>query len=254
MGKQKDVSGDKKMALSGHLKELRNRLIICLVCFTAAFLFCLNYAVDIVSLLTDIGRSYGYHYVYIAPQELLLEYFSVALIAGIGLVFPVLAYQIWAFICPGLKRKENILFVLAVLFGLAFFVTGVLFAYKIMLPFMLEFLIGIKAGTYITASISVQNYISFLLTVFLIFGIVFELPVLSVLLTQMGLVKVAWMKKGRRVVIVLIFLIAAFITPPDIVSQIIVAIPMIGLYEFSILVCSVLIKLRRSKAQKEPEE
>ena len=154
---------------------------------------------------------------FLAPQELLLQHFSVALIAGLCLSLPILAYQIWAFIRPGLRAKENILFVLSALFGLVFFIIGVLFAYKIMLPFMLEFLIGIQTGTYISASISVQNYISFLLTIFLIFGVVFELPVLSVVLTQLRLIKVEWMKKGRRVVIVVIFLVAAFITPPDIV-------------------------------------
>ena len=88
---------------------------------------------------------------------------------------------------------------------------------------------------------------SFLLTIFVIFGIAFELPVVSVLLTQMGLLKVKWMKVGRRFVIVLIFLVAAIITPPDIVSQIMVAVPMIGLYELSILISSLLLRLRRRR-------
>jgi sec-independent protein translocase protein TatC len=92
------------------------------------------------------------------------------------------------------------------------------------------------------------------MTIFLIFGIVFELPVVSVLLTQMGLLKPEWMKKGTRVVIVVIFVVAALITPPDIVSQIMVAIPMIGLYELSILLCTICQKLRGAKATEEPEE
>ncbi len=110
---------------------------------------------------------------------------------------------------------------------------------------MLHFLIGISAGSEITASISVQNYITFLLTIFMIFGIVFELPVISVLLTQMRLLKVEWMKKGRRVIIIVIFVVAALITPPDIVSQVMVAIPMVGLYEISIIICSILMKFRK---------
>lgn len=254
MRKQKKTVKAKDMALSGHLKELRNRVAVCIICFVAAFLVCLNYAADIVELLTDIGKAYGYRYVFLAPQELLLQHFSVALIAGLCLSLPILAYQIWAFIRPGLRAKENILFVLSALFGLVFFIIGVLFAYKIMLPFMLEFLIGIQTGTYISASISVQNYISFLLTIFLIFGVVFELPVLSVVLTQLRLIKVEWMKKGRRVVIVVIFLIAAFITPPDIVSQIMVAVPMLGLYELSILICSLLMKFRKPKKEMDESE
>ena len=166
----------------------------------------------------------------------------------------MILYQIWAFIRPGLEFKENLFLALAIVFGLVCFVGGVYFAYKLMLPFMLEFLIGIKAGTGIAASISVHNYISFLLTIFVIFGVVFELPVLSVLLTQLGLVKVGWMKKARKVIVVVIFFVAAIITPPDIVSQIMVAIPMLLLYEFSIFLCWLLMKLRRrGETEKEAD-
>jgi sec-independent protein translocase protein TatC len=137
------------------------------------------------------------------------------------------------------------------IFGLICFCIGVYFAYRIMLPFMLHFLISLSTGSGVTASISVQNYMTFLMTLFLIFGIVFELPVVSVLLTQMGLLKVEWMKKGRRVVIVVIFVIAALITPPDIVSQIMVAIPMIALYELSIILCTICQKLKGTDGQVE---
>lgn len=254
MGKKKKGSEEKTMALSGHLRELRNRLLVCLVCVVAVFTVCLYFAADIVELLTDIGKAYGYRYVYISPQELLLEHFSVSLVAAVCVALPVILYQVWAFIRPGLEFKENLFLVLAIVFGLACFVGGVYFAYKLMLPFMLEFLIGIKAGTGIAASISVHNYISFLLTIFVIFGVVFELPVISVLLTQLGLVKVEWMKKARKVIIVVIFFVAAIITPPDIISQIMVAIPMLLLYEFSIFLCWFLMKFRRKEEPEEDEE
>lgn len=245
---------EKNMTLSGHLRELRNRLVICLVCLVASFLVGLHFAPDLIDFLTDIGKEYGYVYVYIAPQELLMQYFSVALLAGVCITLPVILYHTWAFVQPGLRKNENILFLLAMFFGLVFFVVGILFAYRVMLPFMLYFLINISKGSGITASISVQNYVTFLLTIFLIFGVVFELPVLSVLLTQLGLLKVKWMKTGRRFVIVLIFFLAAVITPPDIVSQIMVAIPMIGLYELSILISSLLLRLRRRKKRADGDE
>jgi sec-independent protein translocase protein TatC len=95
---------------------------------------------------------------------------------------------------------------------------------------------------------------SFLLTIFMIFGVVFELPVVTVALTQMGLLKVKWMRAGRRAVIVVIFLIAALITPPDIVSQIMVAIPMIGLYELSIIISSILLKVRKKKKSEDEDD
>ena len=242
------------MTLTGHLKELRHRLVICVICLVATSLAGLHFAPGLVERLTDIGRGYGYSYVFLAPQELLMQHFSISLLASVCITFPVLLYQIWAFVRPGLKKKENLVFVLAVTFGLLCFLVGVYFAYRIMLPFMLEFLIGVSAGTEIAASITVANYITFLLTMFMIFGIVFELPVLSVMLTQLGLVKVEWMKKGRRFVIVIIFFVAAVITPPDIVSQIMVAVPMIGLYELSVILCTILSKLKRKKKKEAEEE
>lgn len=253
MGKRKtkEVQNEKSMALSGHLRELRNRLVVCIACLVVSFLIGLHYAPDIVKALTDIGKNYGYTYVYIAPQELLMQYFSVAMLVGVCITFPVLFYHIWSFIQPGLRRNENLLFLSAMFFGLICFAAGVLFAYKIMLPFMLYFLVGIGMGSDITAAISVQNYITFLLTIFMIFGIVFELPVLSVILTQMRLLRVEWMKKGRRVIIIVIFVVAAFITPPDIVSQIMIAIPMIGLYELSILICSFLMRFKKPDQEEE---
>lgn len=250
MGRQKE----KNMTLSGHLRELRNRLVACLVCLIISFLVGLHFAPDLVDFLTGLGKAYGYTYVYIAPQELLMEYFSVALIAGVCITLPLILYNIWAFVQPGLKKNENLLFLSAMFFGLICFVIGIIFAYRIMLPFMLYFLIDISRGSGITASISVQNYLTFLLTIFMIFGIVFELPVVSVLLTQMGLLKIKWMKQGRRFVIVLIFFVAAVITPPDIVSQIMVAVPMVGLYELSIIISSLLLRLRRRKKKKTEEE
>ncbi len=254
MSKKDKKNPEKEMALSGHLKELRNRILVCVVCLVATFAVCLYFAPKLVEFLTDLGKAYGYQYVYIAPQELLMQHFSISLLAAVCVTFPVILYEIWAFIRPGLKKRENLFFVLAVLFGLVCFCAGVYFAYRIMLPFMLQFLIGVSAGTGISAAITVENYIGFLLTMFIIFGVVFELPVLSVMLTQLGIVKVAWMKKGRRVMIVVMFFVGAVITPPDVVSQVMVAIPMIGLYELSIQISSLLLRFRKPKKDKDDEE
>ena len=249
--KEKNSSDDGTMSVSGHLKELRNRIIVCLVCLAVSFLVCLHFSSDFVNLLTQIGKQYGYNFVYISPQELLLQYISVSLVMSVVVTFPVIIYQIWAFIQPGLKDNENSLLVATLISGLIFFVLGVLFAYKIMLPFMLRFLIELSRGSDVRASVSVAQYITFLMTIFLVLGLVFELPIVAVILTELGLIKTSWMKKGRRVVIVLIFFIAAVITPPDIVSQVMVAVPMIGLYELSIVICSVLEKRKRRKKDDE---
>lgn len=197
------------MSLSGHLRELRNRVVICVVCLVFTFLVGLHFAPDLVELLTGMGEQYGYQYVYIAPQELLMQYFSVALIAALCIAFPVIAYNIWAFMKPGLRKNENFLIRAALVCGLGCFVIGVLFAYYIMIPFMLHFLIDLSRGSDITASISVQSYLTFLFSIFLIFGIIFELPVMSVVLTQVGILKTKWMRKGRKLIVICIFVISA---------------------------------------------
>ncbi len=240
--KKQPVSPDGTMSVTDHLKELRNRIVICVVCLLVFFLLGLRFAPALIELLTGIGKKYGYVFVYIAPQELLMQYFSVAMIVSVCLSLPVLLYHIWGFIQPGLKENENRLFAGALIAGMTCFIVGVLFAYGIMLPFMLRFLIELSKGSTVSASVSVANYISFLMTVFVIMGIVFELPVVCILLNSLGLLRVEWMVKARKFVIVLIFFIAAVVTPPDIVSQCMVAIPMLGLYQLSIWICTLLNK------------
>ena len=114
---ERNKSDDGTMSVSGHLKELRSRIIICVVCLVASFLIGLHFASDIVNLLTDIGKKFGYTFVYISPQELLLQYFSVAMIAAVVITFPVIMYHVWAFIQPGLKKNENTLFLGALVSG-----------------------------------------------------------------------------------------------------------------------------------------
>ena len=243
------VPSDGSMSLSGHLKELRNRILVCVVLLVAVFALCLSVAPRLVTMLTDMGQRYNYVYVYIAPQELFLVYMNLSLVGALVVCFPVLGYQIYAFCSPGLSAKERTYISGSLVAGGLCFLAGVAFAYFISLPFMLRFLIQFTGEVDVAASISIQQYVSFLLTVFVIFGMVFELPVVSVLLTGLGIVRAEWLMKGRKVMIVVIFVMAAIITPPDIVSQIMVAIPMIGLYELSIALSKFVGKLKREKVE-----
>ena len=247
---KKPANPDGSMSLSGHLKELRNRILVCVILLVAMFALCLRFAPQIVTALTDMGEKYKYVYVYIAPQELFLVYMNVALVGAVVICFPVLAYQIYAFCSPGLSGKERTYISGALVAGGLCFLAGVAFAYFISLPFMLHFLIQFTftGEVAVSPSISIQSYVSFLLTVFVIFGLVFELPVVSVLLTGLGIVRAEWLVKGRKVMIVVIFVLAAIITPPDIVSQIMVAIPMIGLYELSIALSRVVGRAKKTAA------
>lgn len=235
------MAEDGSMTLTGHLKELRNRLIICAVVFVVGVVVSLAYADRLIDLLTAMGRDY-YEFVSIAPQEKLMQYFRVSLIAAVIVTIPVALYQVYAFAKPGLKRSESFFFRLVLLFGLALFCVGVLFAYKVTLPFMLNFLVTLEGTDYITASISIESYINLCLTMFIIFGCVFEMPLVTIILAKMGIANPEIMKKGRGVAIVLIFLVAAIITPPDIVSQCFVAVPMCLLYFISIFLSGIFYK------------
>lgn len=244
-----EKSPDGSMSISGHLKELRNRVLICVVVLVVGFCGCLAIAPRLVTLFTDMGNAFGYVFVYLAPQELLLEYFNMALIGGLILSFPVIVYHIYAFCSPGLKTKERNYVKIGLIAGTLFFVLGVVFARLVSVPFMLRFLISFTGEVDVAASISIQQYISFLVTVFLIFGIVFEMPVVTSVLTMLGVLKQEWLKKGRKFMIVAIFFLAAVITPPDVISQILIAFPMLLLYEISILLSGFLGKRRKQNSE-----
>lgn len=255
--KKKNKNADSQggnMSLTGHLKELRNRIVVSLVVLIVGVIVCFSYSERVVTLLTDIGVQYGYEFVYIRPQELLLVYFSISLIGALVIALPVIAYEIFAFCGPGLKKREKAFLLLAMIFGTIFFGLGVLFVYKIMMPFMLRFLISFSHQVIVSASISIQEYMTFMMSVFLIFGVIFELPVLSVILTGLGLIKPVWLIKARKVMIVVIFFMAAVFTPPDIVSQIMVAIPIILLYELSIILSRICYRFRRKEKEKAEAE
>jgi len=244
------TSEDKKhdeasMPLSGHLRELRKRLVIVAIVLFAFVLISLRFAPQIVTVLTDMGSGYGYQFVYLAPQELLLVYLNIALICGCVLTLPVFVYHAYGFCSPGLEKKEQTFAKLALVGGTGCFLLGVAFARYVSLPFMLSFLIQFTSQVDVSASISIDQYVSFLLTVFIIFGCVFELPVVTVLLTALGIIKADWLAKGRKVMIVVIFFIAAVITPPDIVSQIMVALPIVLLYQISILLSRLVEKRKK---------
>ena len=241
------------MSISGHLKELRNRVLICVIVLLVGFCACLGIAPKLVTIFTDMGKPFDYEFVYLAPQELLMVQLSVALIGSFVVAFPLIAYHVYGFCSPGLRTKEKTVIILTMLAGTVFFLIGVIFAYYITVPFMLRFLIQFTGVVTVSASISIQEYVNFLLTVFIIFGLVFEMPVISSLLSMLGILRAEWLKKARKAAVVLIFVLAAIITPPDVVSQIMVAIPMIALYEVSIILCRLFSK-RSKKQNMEKEE
>lgn len=248
------MSEDGSMTLTGHLKELRNRLIICAAVFVVGVIGFLAISDKLIDLLTAMAMNANYTFVFLAPQEKLMQYFRVSLIAAVIVTIPVALYQIYAFAKPGLKKSETFFLKLVILLGLALFCVGVLFAYKLMMPFMLRFLsTGIEGADYIQTTTSIESYVNLCLTMFVIFGCVFEMPLVTIILSKMGIIYPDLLKKARGVAIVCIFFIAAVVTPPDIVSQCMVALPMVLLYFISIFLSGVFYK-PKSDAEDEDDD
>ena len=254
--KKKDevMPDDGNMTLTGHLKELRNRLIVCAVVFVAAVVVTLAYADRLIDLLTAMGQGF-YTFVSIAPQEKLMQYFRVSLLAAVVVTVPVALYQMYAFAKPGLKKSETFFLKLVILLGLALFVVGVMFAYKLMMPFMLRFLsTGIEGAEYIQTTTSIESYVNLCLTMFIIFGCVFEMPLITIILSKMGIINPQLLKQVRGIAIVIIFFIAAVVTPPDIVSQCMVAGPMVLLYFISIFLSGIFYKPKEDDDEEDDED
>ena len=248
------MSDDGSMTLTGHQKELRNRLIICAAVFVVGVIGFLAISDKLIDLLTAMAMNANYTFVFLAPQEKLMQYFRVSLLAAVVVTVPVALYQMNAFAKHGLKKREPFFLKLVILMGLALFCVGVLFAYKLMMPFMLRFLsTGIEGADYIQTTTSIESYVSLCLTMFIIFGCVFEMPLVTIILSKMGIANPEILKKARGVAIVLIFFIAAVVTPPDIVSQCMVAIPMVLLYFVSIFLSGIFYKPRSEDGDDEED-
>lgn len=247
------MTDDGSMTLTGHLKELRNRLIICALVFVVAIIVSIVYADRIIDLLTAMGRDY-YTFVSVAPQEKLMQYFRVAILAGAVVTVPVALYHIYAFAKPGLKKSESFFLKLVIVLAVILFCIGVVFAYKLMMPFMLRFMSTLEGAEYIQATTSIESYVSLCLTMFIIFGCVFEMPLVTIILSKMGIVNPSLLKEIKGVAIVVIFFIAAVVTPPDIVSQCMVAVPMVLLYYISIFLSGIFYKARDDEDEDEDDE
>ena len=230
---------EKNLTLTGHLDELRKRIIFSAIFFLIGALVAYRYSDTIIRDMTEIGNNIDF--VFISPAELLLANVKIALIGGLIIAAPLLIIQIWLFVSPGLNRKERSYVSVSILMGGAFFVLGAMFSYYMVIPTMLVFFMGFQMDI-IAPMISFSSYLSFILSTIVAFGVIFELPILMILLTRFGIVKVSFIKKNRKYIILIIFVVAAIITPPDVISQLLLALPMIVLTEIGIILSSLLSK------------
>lgn len=238
------MSNKSEMPLIEHLDELKIILIKVLVAnfvvMLLAFLKSKSIMVAIVSLNPNLNL------VFIEPSEMFLVYIRLSFIVGLVVAGPFTIYQIWTFVAEGLYDNEKKMAKIALFFSLIFFIIGALFAYFVMIPFSTRFLINMAIDE-INPMISIDSFVRFVVNIMLAMGIVFNMPSMSFLLTSFGLLKPEHIREYYRHIIIVIFLISAFITPPDITSQIMVAFPMVGLLGISYLICKWIYKRDQKK-------
>jgi sec-independent protein translocase protein TatC len=189
--------------------------------------------------------------IFLSPTEGFMIYIKVSLFSGLVVSIPFVAYQFWKFIVPGLLERERKLVAPVVFFTTMCFAVGAAFAYYVIIPFGLRFLLSFQTD-FLEANLTIGKYLGFVVTIILVFGVVFELPVLSFFLTKVGILTPEFLRAKRRYGIALIFIMAALLTPPDIFTQLMLAGPLIMLYEISIGV-SRMVKRNEDKGTDEAD-
>ncbi len=232
-----EEANEVEMTFLDHLEELRWRLIYSIIGIVAGTIICWIFAdFLVVDVILKPARDNGLLLQNLKPFGQLFLYFQVALVGGIILSLPNIFYQLWKFIAPALRKKERKYILLIVFYSTISFFIGIAFAYYAMIPLAFKFVR--EFGTeFIKNEFAIDEYVSIIVSVILAAGVVFELPMISFFLTKLGILTPAFMKKYRKHAIVIIMVLAAFLTPgTDPVSQVVLAVPLVLLYEISIFI------------------
>ena len=255
---EEDEDGEgKPMGLMDHLGELRVRIVRCCIAIAVGFFACWAVVDPIFDALVNPLLAVlpkGSHAIYTTLPEGFFTRMYIAVVSGVFVSSPVIFYQIWSFIAPGLYEEEKKYIIPIAVMSAVFFICGGAFCYFVVFPYAFSFFVSF-ATEEIVAMPKVSDYLSFVLKLILAFGIIFEMPLFAFFLARMGVITAAMMRKARRYAILGIFIVAAVLTPPDVVSQLLMACPMLVLYEISIWVAAAFgRKPKKSEDEKEDSE
>lgn len=246
---------EKEMPFLEHLEEFRNRIIKAIIGVIIGAVICLIFSKQLLNVLlwptTRVDMPIDIQVLKV--QGMFIVTLEIAFFGGILVSLPFLLYQVWMFIAPGLYRNEKRYIPRVIASATLLFLTGVAFAYFLIFPFALEFFLGLAPET-VQTNIAIDFYISFIIRLLVIFGVVFQLPIMSYFLSKMGIITPVFMRKHRRHSIVIIFVMAALFTPPDPFTQVMLAIPLILLYEISIYISYLVHKSKKNRDKDKPEE
>ncbi len=245
------------MPLTSHLYELRRRLIISVIAILVGFIVSYAFSEPLFQLLAaplvEVLPEGTTSLVFIGIIEPFFTYLKVAVVAGIVLASPVILYQVWAFAAPALYKGERRWFLPIVLISTLFFLLGLIFAYKVVFPFGFKYLMGF-ANAELRPELSIALYFSVAIKLLLAFGIVFEIPFFMTILARIGVTNAAFFSHYRRYAIVIAVVLSALLTPPDIFSQLMMAGPVILLYELGIIGAKVFGKKEQSSDETEDKD
>jgi sec-independent protein translocase protein TatC len=229
---KKGIGSDEKLPFTEHLDELRHRLIIIVIGVGVSFAASYGFSQQILLLLQ---RPMPTQLIFIAPTEAFFVNLKAAFFAALFLTAPLILFQVWKFVAPGLYEHERRYSLPFLLISTVLFAVGGLFAYLVILPLALHFLIA-QGGELWQPNITLSNYLSFAMKIILAAGLLFEFPVLMYFLTKIGLVTPEFLIKNRKYAFLAAFIVAAVLTPPDVFSQVLLAVPLFLLFEVSIFV------------------
>ena len=235
-----EEADDRPMGLMDHLSELRGRLVRCCLAVMVGFIACWAVVDPIFDALVAPLLSVlpdGSHAIYTTLPEGFFTRMHIAFVAGVFVSSPAIFYQVWAFIAPGLYEEEKRSIIPVAVMSAFFFISGGAFCYFVVFPNAFAFFMSYATDT-IVAMPKISDYLSFVLKLILAFGLVFEMPLFAFFLARMGIITAELMRRVRRYAILAIFIVAAILSPPDVVSQLLMAAPMLVLYEVSIFVAA----------------
>jgi sec-independent protein translocase protein TatC len=232
---------DDKQPFFSHLKELRDRIVISLVALAAAFIITYAFKEKIFAFLMAPFIKVmpaNSSFIFIGVTEAFITYFKIAIVAAIFLASPVILHQVWTFVSPGLYEKEKRFVYPFMFFGSLLFIAGALFCYYVVMPTLYRFFVS-YAADFIIPMPDIKSYMSLTLKLLIIFGLMFQIPLAAFYLARAGIINAGMLSSKRRYAILGVFIVSAVITPPEIMSQVMLAIPLWGLYEVCIIIARI---------------